>query len=203
MVILGAGFDTRAYRFHRKFPDLLFFEVDLPDMVIIKKRMVKNRLGDQSARVAYVPIDFEKQRLDQELAKAGYNKDLKTLFIWEGVVYYLDQASVAGTFRSIAQNSAPGSLVVFDYIPPDVADGTTTDPYGKAVYKHVKKLGEPWKFSVKPTDMAGYLQKQGLEMTSNHGPDYMLRHYLMGSSGKPGGTLPQFFWMATAVVPAR
>ncbi len=203
VVVLGAGMDTRAHRFHQEFPDLRFFEVDLPDMVAFKQRAIKNRLGKQAAPVTYVPIDFEKQKLDQELAKAGFQKNLKTLFIWEGVTYYLDEASVADTFRSIAHNSAPGSLVVFDYIPSDVADGTTTDPYGKAVYEHVKKLGEPWKFGVKPTDMAGYLQKQGLEMKSNRGPDYMLKHYLTGSDGKPGGTLPSYFWMATAMVPAR
>lgn len=203
VVVLGAGFDTRAYRFHKEFPDLRFFEVDLPAMVAFKEKSIKKVLGDQAAQVVYVPIDFETQTLDQELAKAGFQKELKTLFIWEGVVYYLDEASVAGTFRSLAQNSAPGSLVIFDYIPPDAADGTTSDPYGKAVYKHVKSLGEPWRSGIEPTDMAAYLQKQGLELKSNRGPDYMLEHYLTGSDGKPGGTLPQFFWMATAMVPAR
>jgi methyltransferase (TIGR00027 family) len=203
VVVLGAGFDTRAHRFHKEFPGLRFFEVDLPDMVAVKEKWIGKGLGAQACQVAYVPIDFEKQNLDQELTKAGFKKDLKTLFIWEGVVYYLDEASVSGTLRSIARNSTPGSLVIFDYIPPEVADGTTTDPYGKLVHDHVKSLGEPWKSGVKPTGMAEYLARQGLELKANRGPDYMLKHYLTGSDGKPGGTLPTYFWMATAMVPAR
>lgn len=203
MVVLGAGYDTRAHRFYKGSPALRFFEVDLPGMVALKKKAVTYQLGNLPAQVAYVPIDFEKQRLDQELAKAGYKKELKTLFIWEGVVYYLDEASVADTLGSIARNSAPGSLVIFDYIPPEVAAGATADPVAMAVYKAVKRLGEPLKSGIEPADVAGYLAKQGLEMKSNHGPDYMLKQYLIGSNGKPRGTLPEFFWMATAVVPAR
>lgn len=201
VVILGAGFDTRAYRFHEKFPKIRFFEVDLPAMVAVKKKAVKEKLCYAPSMVSYVAIDFEKQKLGEVLTRAGFRKDLKTLFIWEGVAMYLDETAVASTLQFIAKNSAPGSLVVFDYLLPEVVDGTSKDEYAQEVSGLVASFGEPFKWGVKPSDMAGYLKKNGLTLVSNPGPEEMVKLYMTGSNGKPLGTLPTFFWMATASVP--
>ena len=45
VIILGAGYDSRAYRFRDAFPGLRFFEVDLPAMSLQKKLRVKEIFG--------------------------------------------------------------------------------------------------------------------------------------------------------------
>jgi methyltransferase (TIGR00027 family) len=201
VVIMGAGYDTRAFRFYKDFPKVRFFEVDLPVMVDDKKRRVESKLSDLPNNVAYAPIDFNTQDLGQVLAKVGYQKDPKTLFIWEGVVMYLDAAAVESTLQFIAKNSAAGSSVVFDYIPPSVVEGTyTKDPYAIQVADTVRGFGEPFTFGTIPDKSGAFLKTQGLKQVSNIGHDDMVKRYMTGSNGKPFGTVPNFFWITHARV---
>ena len=84
VVNLGAGYDSRAYRFRDAMPAVRFFEIDLPAMIQEKKRRVELALGQLPGDVVYVPIDFNTQNIPGELKKAGYDPGRKTFFIWEG-----------------------------------------------------------------------------------------------------------------------
>ena len=202
VVIMGAGYDTRAFRFYKDFPKVRFFEVDLPVMVADKKKRVESKLSDMPNNVTYAPIDFNTQDLGQVLAKVGYQKDQKTLFIWEGVVMYLDAAAVESTLQFIAKNSSAGSSVVFDYMPPSVVEGTyTKDPYAIHVADFVKSQGEPFTFGINPDKSSTFLKKQGLKQVSNIGHGDMVKRYMTSSNGKPFGTVPGFFWITHARVP--
>ena len=202
VVIMGAGYDTRGYRFYKYFPKVKFFEVDLPAMSALKKKRMSNKLPKMPNNVTYAPIDFNTQDLGQVLASVGYKKDQKTFFIWEGVVMYLDAPAVASTLQFIGKNAAPGSSVVFDYIPPSVVKGTyTKDPHAKYLAGFVTSIGEPFKFGIDPDKCGGYLKKQGLKQASNVGHDYLVKNYMTGSNGKPLGTVPLYFWITQAEVP--
>ena len=202
VVIMGAGYDTRGYRFYKDFPKVRFFEVDLPVMVADKKKRMESKLSDLPNNVAYAPIDFNTQDLGRVLAKVGYKKDQKTLFIWEGVVMYLDAAAVESTLQFIAKNASAGSSVVFDYMPPSVVEGTyTKDPYAIHVADFVKSQGEPFTFGINPDKASAFLKKQGLKQVSNIGHDDMVKRYMTSSNGKPFGTVPGFFWITHARVP--
>lgn len=202
VVIMGAGYDTRGYRFYKDFPKVKFFEVDLPAMSADKRKRMSSKLPDMPNNVTYAPIDFETQELGKVLASVGWKKDQKTFFIWEGVVEYLDASAVESTLQFIAQNSAPGSSVVFDYCPPSVVNETfTKDPYAKRMTRFVASIGEPFKFGIEPAKSVNFLKKQGLKQMSNVGHDYLVKNYMIGSNGKPFGTLPLFFWITQARVP--
>ena len=118
LVILGAGFDSRAYRFNRLKNRVKVFEVDHPATQKAKIRKLQSTLGAGCLPtfVTFVPVDFTHESLAVRLAECGYSERLKTLFIWEGVTMYLDAVSVEGTLAFIASHSAPGSTVVFDYM---------------------------------------------------------------------------------------
>ena len=202
VVIMGAGYDTRGYRFYKDFPKVRFFEVDLPVMVADKKKRVESKLSDLPNNVAYAPIDFNTQDLGRVLAKVGYKKDQKTLFIWEGVVMYLDAAAVESTLRFIAKAAAAGSSVVFDYLPPSVVEGTyTKDPYAIRVADFVRSQGEPFTFGIDPNKSGAFLKNQGLKQVSDIGHDEMVKRYMTSSNGKPFGTVPKFFRITHARVP--
>jgi len=125
LVILGAGYDTRAYRFGELKEKVKVFEVDHPATQEVKIEKVSRMLGSLPGNVVYVPIDFEKERLDKKLFESGYDRSLKTLFIWEGVTMYLTAESVDRTLAFIAGYSGKGSRVVFDYLFESAIDGTS------------------------------------------------------------------------------
>src|SRR5688500_11823407 len=99
------------------------FEVDFPPTQELKKLRIRESLGRIPKNVVFVPIDFTKEDLRTVLLKAGYRADRKTVFVWEGVSFYLSEADVTATLRFVAKNSAPGSTIVFDYESERVING--------------------------------------------------------------------------------
>jgi methyltransferase (TIGR00027 family) len=114
IVILGAGLDSRAYRF--KLPEgVKVFEVDHPASQRAKLRKVKELLGSLPGNVVYVPLDFNREGLEK-LSTCGYHETQKTVFVWEGVTHYLTAEAVDATLSFIKSHSGPGSTLVFDYV---------------------------------------------------------------------------------------
>jgi methyltransferase (TIGR00027 family) len=114
LVILGAGLDSRAYRDEPLQGAVKTFEVDHPATQASKIERVKKVLGKIPPNVAYVPIDFNDETLDKLLA-CGYDRSLKSLFIWEGMTYYLDAQAVDATLAWVRANAVSGSAIIFDY----------------------------------------------------------------------------------------
>lgn len=116
MLILGAGLDSRAYRFHDRLPGVPVFEVDHPLSQKVKKERGERYLGRRPDHVRYVPVDFTRESLFDCLTTAGYDTDLPTVFTMEGVTMYLPEAAVRETLSLISGNSGPGSSLMMDYV---------------------------------------------------------------------------------------
>ena len=204
VVNLGAGYDSRPYRFRQEMPEVRFFEIELPEMIIEKKRRLKQVLGEVPDYVAYVPIDFNTQTIPGELKKAGYKPNLKTLFIWEGVTMYISAEAVDGTLKFISSQSAPGSSVVFDYMPLAVIQGDFSK------YKDVRSLtfwvkhkGEPFVFGIAEGKSASFIKHHGLSVRSDIGPKEMEERYLTRIDGKLDGPCSSGFRIMHASVPEK
>jgi methyltransferase (TIGR00027 family) len=115
LVILGAGLDSRAYRFEQLEGRVRVFEVDHPATQQVKLKTLVKILGSPPEHVTYVPIDFDAETL-QKLFDFGYNRQAKTLFIWEGVVHYLAAEAVDRTLEFVRRYSGSGSSIIFDYV---------------------------------------------------------------------------------------
>src|SRR6202042_3149443 len=94
VVILGAGFDTRAYRFKDLLQDKKIFEVDYRSTQEFKKRRVEAILGDPPSNLTFVEIDFQRDKLGAVLRNAGFQPGGKSFFVWEGVSMYLTESAV-------------------------------------------------------------------------------------------------------------
>ena len=204
VVNLGAGYDSRAYRFREAMPKVKFFEVELPEMIVEKKKRLKLVLGEVPGYVTFVPIDFNTQTIPGELKKTGYDEKLKTLFIWEGVTMYISKEAVDSTLKFIASQSAPGSSVVFDYMPLDVIKGNFAKyPDVRSLAFWVAHKGEPFVFGIAEGKGPSYVQQRGLSVLSDIGPDDMNAMYLTGSDGKLVGPCSSGFRIMHASVPAK
>ncbi|WP_437277160.1 class I SAM-dependent methyltransferase [Sorangium sp. So ce375] len=113
---LGAGLDTRAYRM-KALSAARFFEVDHPATQAFKQRKAAE-LTPIVERLTYVPVDFERDALTARLAEAGHRPDEPTAWAWEGVVMYLSDEALRSTLRALADASAPGSVLLVNYMEP-------------------------------------------------------------------------------------
>src|SRR6056297_2935657 len=90
LLILGAGFDTRALRIEGV-EKLEVFEVDHPETLSKKKKGLKKLYQEIPEYLNLVEIDFEKRELNEVLQENNFDKNKKTLVIWEGVTQYLEK----------------------------------------------------------------------------------------------------------------
>jgi methyltransferase (TIGR00027 family) len=202
VVNLGAGFDSRAYRFGERYPRVRFFELDLPAMIAAKRERVVRILGAVPDRVALVPTDFNTRPLGDVLREAGYDRTQRTFFIWEGVTMYLPEAANRQTLRFIGANAAPGSAVVYDYSLEASLEPDGGGLYGaKGTVAEVARRGEPHIMGWSQAGAAAFLTAQGLELVSDLGPDELTARYLIGSDGRPDGRIAEFLRIIHARVP--
>ena len=197
LVILGAGFDCRAHRLP-ELRDTTVFEVDRADTQRAKRDVVA-RMPNARTDVIYVAVDFEHdvlgERLAGELADslaggvgsalggAGWDAELPTTFIWEGVTNYLVESAVAAVLGWIG-TSAVGSTVVFTYIHKGLLDGTAYFDGGDLMIQTVKTLGEPWTFGLYPESVASFLSPFGLVLGENLGADDYRARYLPAAEAR-------------------
>jgi methyltransferase (TIGR00027 family) len=162
LVILGAGFDCRAYRI-AGLQRIRVFEVDRPSMLARKRERLRQALEVTPPHVTFVDIDFNRQNLFDVLTEAGIDWARRTLFIWEGVTNYLSAAAVDAVIRGLARH-APHSRLVFTYVDRSVLDGSPRFPDGPALLRRMELLGEPWTFGFHPAELSGYLHTRGLKL---------------------------------------
>lgn len=151
VVILGAGFDGRAWRMP-ELRDADVFEVDHPDSQAVKRERI-GTLAQHARSVRFVPVDFTRDSLDDALAAAGHDPARRTTWIWEGVVMYLTLDEVAATLAVIARRSTPGSRVVVVY-------------HSRAFMLWIvglvlRRIGEPLRSAFTPDAMRALLARHG------------------------------------------
>jgi methyltransferase (TIGR00027 family) len=196
-VNLGAGLDSRAYRFRERLRGVKVFELDFPPTLEHKKKRVREILGARPEHVVYVPIDFTKDDLGTVLRRAGYQPGSKTFFLWEGVAPYLTEDGVSATLRFVAQNSAPGSVIAFDYVTRGAL--ASEDP---ARQEARVKRGEPFLFGFPDGRTAAYLAEQGLRTIVNLGPAEITTRFLTKADGSVLGGADDS-WYCVAAVPEK
>jgi len=113
LVILGAGYDGRAWRLN-DLAGVKVFEVDHPATQGEKRARVA-KLPPAVGTVSFVSIDFERESLGSLLERAGHDRSSPTCWIWEGVVMYLTREAMRSTLAGIAKRSASGSTLIVNY----------------------------------------------------------------------------------------
>ena len=182
--VLGAGFDTRAYRFADRLKGARVFEVDHPLTSAEKQRRLRRVVEAKPTHVTYVPVDFVKEKVEERLAASGFDAKRRTLFLWEGVTPYLTAEAVDATLALVG-STAEGSSIVFDYISRSALDAPSEDL--KKQLAAGEKYGEPYQFGVDLVALPALLARHGLALESNCDAEEMLKRYLVGTDGEVWG----------------
>ncbi|WP_322768030.1 SAM-dependent methyltransferase [Frankia sp. Cr1] len=166
VLLLGAGYDSRAYRIPA-LAALTVFEVDHPATQAGKRRQIHRRIPPKSyAHVRFVPADFERGDVDAALRQAGFITD-RTAVIWEGVTEYLTAETVDATLRWLTIATAAGSHIIFTYVDRGALDNTGGFDGAAEWLATVRGAGEPWKFGLDPSELPGYLAERGMTLISD------------------------------------
>jgi methyltransferase (TIGR00027 family) len=164
VVLLGAGYDTRAYRFADQLDGRPVYEVDLAAISRAKAATIaryKDRFPDTN--VVRVEIDFETQALDDVLPEHGYTSGAPTFFVWEGVPMYLTRAAVKATLDAVHALSGDRSQIAHDmwHLVDDPGPMGTAR---RSAPGALSLIGEPVTFGIHPEEYGYFLSLHGFRI---------------------------------------
>jgi methyltransferase (TIGR00027 family) len=198
LAILGAGFDSRAWRL----PVLAgtrVFEVDHPATSAEKQRRLAVAGLDPTC-ITRVAIDFDQDLLGEALEKAGFDPRCRSFIIWEGVTNYLTEGAVDRVLRW-AGTLAAGSQLAFTYVHAGVLREPNTFEGAERILAAVGKAGEAWTYGIEPSELPDHLQALGLTLIEDLGADDYRDRYRRSTDAQRRGYA--FYRAALALVPER
>lgn len=116
IVVLGAGYDTRAIHMDAfRTGQTRVFEVDVPSTLETRRRVLENHGIELPHWVVQVPCDLGADNVDERLRAAGFAPHSPCLAMAEGLFYYLDGESIQSLVSHSGLQLATGSIVRFDF----------------------------------------------------------------------------------------
>lgn len=142
VVILGAGFDTRAVRKH--VPGVTFFEIDDESLLRFKRERLA-RAGIDAPAV-YAPGDYIEDDFLALLDGHGFGRDVPTYLIWEGNTMYLSRHAVLHVLTALRMGLRDFAIS-FDAVSEAVINRTAGESLSSLV-EHFAEMGAPFTFGI-------------------------------------------------------
>jgi methyltransferase (TIGR00027 family) len=196
LVLLGAGFDSRPYRL-KEAKGIATFEVDHPSTQRVKRERLNTGAGRPSENVCFVEVDFEKDDLERELLRAGFDKNNPAVVVWEGVVSYLTEPAVNGNLAVLARLLAANSRLIFTYVQKGALDGSATFRGARRWKSWVRRSGEPFIFGFNPAMLAETLRPYGFLLQRDVSTAEAARFYCASTGRNEPGS--EWYRVATAI----
>jgi methyltransferase (TIGR00027 family) len=202
LLILGAGYDSRPYRFAQELVGVRVFEVDLPSVSAVKRRKAARIRAEARSRVRYVEADLGRPTLADRLSAHGYRTDAATLVILSGVAPYLEEAAVHRLFEFVGAHTDPRTSIVFDYVYDEMVRGDDGFYGASDIRRRLETLGEPLEFGLPAGGAARWTERFGLTVASDVHPADLAHRYLRRADGVRAGEPYGFAAIAHARVVA-
>jgi methyltransferase (TIGR00027 family) len=191
-LILGAGFDSRAYRCTELLARAQVYEVDRPRTSAFKQGRVAAALGGPPANLTYVAVDLAREALPAALARHGYDLSRRTFVIMEGLTMYVQEQPLRDTFGFLAAH-APGSSIAFDFATRAMVEGlgkidlTKVPPANRPPIERFMNMirHEPWVFGIALDGEQEFLAGLGLQLREmlTIGSEESVRRHLTRADG--------------------
>ncbi len=185
IVILGAGYDSRAYRFYSDTTkSTKIFEIDIATTQREKLNTLDKAQIDIPDNLKFVAVNFMKDDLKQRLTENGFVIGARTLVVWEGVTMYLDEASFEKTLADIKEICGEGSELVFDYFYKDMVDGDDSYLGAKISRAVVNEIDEDYTFGIEKGEFDSYVGYLGFKVIDHMPPAKIEGVYLSGAKNE-------------------
>jgi methyltransferase (TIGR00027 family) len=160
VVLLAAGLDTRAFRLEWP-PRTSLFEVDLPDVMDFKERVLANQSARPRCQRTIIAADL-REAWPQRLTAAGFDSRSATAWLVEGLLIYLSADEAARLLTDITDLSWPDSQLAFEH--GSIADSTV---FGKAqTMPAMREFTMLWKGGLGPETPA-WLARHGWQVRTH------------------------------------
>jgi methyltransferase (TIGR00027 family) len=200
VVLLGAGYDSRPYRFNERLQAPRTFEVDaLPTQQRKQARLRQAGISIPPC-LSLVPVNFEADNVQDVLCAAGLRRESQTLFIWEGVSYYLSATAVDNVLAWVKALSPAGSTIAFDYaaLSPEVMQATEVQGFRKSM--QARHADEPTRFGIRAGTVETFLAERGFQIVEHLTAADMNERYCMSQRYPDvGQVLPLFGFVRARV----
>lgn len=173
IVLLGAGYDSRPYRFSDFIGTTILYEADALATQEQKRFLLKQNGISAHQNVRYVALDFERDDLMRSLCGNGFDPELQTLYLWEGVTFYLHPATVRAALQSLRVNSAVHSIISFDFQTVENGQGLVDTGL----------KDETICFGIEKGMASRYLEELSYKVLEHVGSEELQKRYLTQSDG--------------------
>ncbi|KAA2261092.1 SAM-dependent methyltransferase [Solihabitans fulvus] len=157
VVFVAAGMDTRAYRL--PWPDTMtVFELDRPALLDAKAELLAASGDPGRCDRRAVPVDLAGEWAD-DLRAAGMRPDQPTLWVMEGLLFFLPEQAVCRLLATMRALSTADSVLIGDV----ASRASLTNPLAGKFLRALAADGAPWQFGT--DDPAGFLADCGWAVT--------------------------------------
>jgi methyltransferase (TIGR00027 family) len=142
VVLLAAGYDTRAFRL--AWPaGTTIFEIDQPAVLARKDAILRQAQAHPQCTRITIGMDLAFQWTAPLLA-AGFRPDIPSIWLIEGLLMYLMPVDAGQVVAAVSQLAAEGSWLGLDLL--NLA--TLTSPWTRDRVERLANRGMPWQFGI-------------------------------------------------------
>ena len=181
-VILGAGFDTFAFRNTELLNYIDVFELDHPATQKLKLNRIKMAGWEIPKNLHFISVDFSKNNFIETIKNSTFDTNKLSFYSWLGVTYYLGRNEILDTLKSIGNISSKGSSVVFDYPDCNIFDTNKTTRRVQNMIHAAIQSGEPMKSCYSNTELVSDLEEAGFQLYEHLTPIEIEERYFKGRS---------------------
>ena len=175
-VIVGAGFDSFAWRRPSWARTLRIFEIDHPATQSVKIRQLR-AAGADLGEACLIAADLRESPIDQVLADSNYDPTRRTFFAWLGVTRYLTREANASALAAMGRASARRSYLLLSYAPPFSEPSAERGEYEDRSATTLSSWGEPWVSSFTPAEMAEMAGEAGFVVREDLSHQNLIARY--------------------------
>jgi len=173
-VLLGAGYDTFAYRQPEWAKDLRVYEVDQPASQHAKRERLSVAGVSTPNNLEFVPVDFEQETVRDGLARSTFDVAAPAFFSWLGVTMYLTLDAITTVLDFVASLPSP-TEIVFTFAQP-----TRWFEKPSVIALAAEAAGEPWKTRLTPEEVEALLKRAGFTSLEFLTRDQAMVRYFSG-----------------------
>ena len=180
VVLPAAGMDARAFRLSWA-DDTTLYELDHPELLATKEEILRSQ--NRAPRCKRITIGADlKQGWASRVLDAGFAPSDRSVWLIEGLFYYLDEPAVNHVLKEVSGLAAPGSVLVTDL----VSQALLTSPWMEQALKAMEEQGMGWRFGT--DDPAGLFGAHGWDAATKQPGEEGARYDPGRFSVHPGST---------------
>jgi len=191
-VLLGAGYDTFAYRQPEWAKDLRVYEVDQPASQHAKRERLSVAGVSTPNNLEFVPVDFEKETVRDGLTRSTFDTTAPAFFSWLGVTMYLTLDAVTTVLGFVA-SLPPSTEIVFTFAQP-----VRWFENPSLIALAAAAAGEPWITRLAPEEVVAMVERAGFSAIEFLTRDEAMIRYFNGR--RDGLEPPRRVSIASAIV---